>query len=517
MALNNWALSLVEGQLRAREAFRVLALRQGAKAEEAERFAEETVALPALVELDKSRRKAHEASGKKSPYRPVSTVVPWSAYAMRYAWNRAKDEVAPWWEENSKECYSSAFERLSRAFRDYFASRDGTRKGPRVGWPDLKRRRGKQSASFTTGAIKVLDRHHVQLPVVGVLRTKEQTDKLRLKLEAGTARILRATLVTNGPRTWVSFAVLVEKTGRVAQLSGMAGHDVGVRSFLVSSDGTVAGNPRAIKSVEKKISRYQRHLDRQHRAGSPRCFNADGTHVQGACHWKERSRRSRVAQGRLSRLQQRASDVRNDAVHKAAHRAASTYAVNVVEDLGVSKLGHKGKGKRGFNRAWADASPAQHRRQFSYKSPKYGSLLLLAASWFPSSKLCSRCRTKKASLSRNARVFRCDACGLTIDRDLNAAINLAALAELAFLCLLAQLATGVPVDWSHLPVRPDGWEAASTRSSRGCARAGGRKAEGGGRETSRANTAGYCPFDREAASHRPPFGVALAPAMSEVA
>ena len=510
----NWARDLVEEQLRVREAFRVLALRQGARAEEAEGFAEEAAALSYLVELEESRRKVHEArAGKKAPYQPVSVAVPWSAPAMRYVWNRVKDEVAPWWGENSKECYSSAFEALSRAFGDHFSSRDGGRKGPRVGWPRPKGRRGQQSTSFTTGAVKVLDRHHVQLPVVGVLRTKEQTDKLRLRLEAGTARALRATLVTKGSRTWVSFGVAREKPAKVTTLSGVAGHDVGVHALLVSSDGTVTGNPKAFEGVEKKVSRYQRHMDRQHRAGSPRCFNSDGTHVQGACYWRDRSRRAREAQHRLSRAHQEAADVRADAVHKASHQAAGTYAVNVVEDLGVSQLGRKGNGKRGFNRAWADASPAEHRRQLSYKCPRYGSALWLAARWYPSSKLCSGCRAKKPHLSRNARVFHCDSCGLAIDRDLNAARNLAALAELAVLCRLAQLVTGVPVDWSHLPVRPDGWEVASTRSSRGCARAGGQGNLADGGEVRRRSrktsvTAETRSFDREAAE--PPTG-ALVP------
>ncbi|MHB1503855.1 MAG: zinc ribbon domain-containing protein [Acidimicrobiales bacterium] len=84
--------------------------------------------------------------------------------------------------------------------------------------------------------------------------------------------------------------------------------------------------------------------------------------------------------------------------------------------------------------------------------------------------------------SSSARVFHCEHCGLTIDRDLNAAKNLAAQAELACICLMAGLSTGTPVDWSKLPIPPYGWEPdQSTRSSRGSARAGGRKAGGRGR------------------------------------
>jgi hypothetical protein len=110
----NWAKALVEDQLAAREVFRTLALRQGARAGEAEGFAEAAARIGYLVEMNEGRRKTHvaevAAGERKGDYRPVSEPVPWSAEAMRYVWNRMKDEVAPWWAESSKECYSSAFE-----------------------------------------------------------------------------------------------------------------------------------------------------------------------------------------------------------------------------------------------------------------------------------------------------------------------------------------------------------------------------------------------------------------------
>ena len=466
----NWGLGLVEDRLDARSAYRVLALRQGATADEATAWAKEMV------------------------------PVPWSLPALRRIWNQEKDDVAPWWAENSKECYSSAFEALSVAFKNYFDSRSGARRGSRVGWPQTKRRGGRQSVAFTTGAIAVLDRHHVRLPVNGKLRVKEPTDKLRVRLAAGAARILRATLTTEGSRTYASFAVIAKRSAPARTPQGVCGHDVGISALVTSSDSHVVENPRAKEQVGKKVSRYQRRMDRQHRTGSPTCFAPDGTHVQGTCHWKERSKRSVKNQARLRRAHAKAANVRRDTICKASHRAAATYAVNVVEDLNASGMGARGRGRSGFNAALRDAALAELRRQLSYKSSWYGSSLWLAQRWYPSSKLCSTCRTPNAGLSRSARVFHCGSCGLVIDRDLNAAKNLAALAELACACLMAQLMTGEPVDWSKLPVRPLGWEPDhSTRSSRGCARAGGPRTEGGERKTARCNSAGDRSFDREAA------------------
>ena len=510
----NWGLGLVEEHLRARAAYRVLALRSGASISEADEWAKLMVPVPwKLAQLrkiwndEKDLVTARSDSERAAASEHIHARRVYETLALRQGATakeacRFADKVVPgvgWWSENSKEAYSSGFEALAQAFTNYSDSASGKRKGPRVGWPRHKGRRGRQSVSFTTGAIKVVDRHRVQLPVVGVVRVKEPTDKLRQRIGAGTARILRATLVTEGGKTYVSFAVIAKRGASAKALKGVGGHDVGISALVTSSDGAVAGNPRASRQEAKHISRYQRRMDRQHRTGSPACFGPDGTHIKSACRWQARSKRSKKNQARLAKAHAGAANVRRDTIHKASYRAATTFAVNVVEDLGVSGMGRKGRGKRGFNRAWADAALAEYRRQLAYKCPWHRSSLWLADRWYPSSKMCSACRTEKADLPRTARVFHCDACGLTIDRDLNAAKNLAALAELAAVCLLAQLVTGTPVDWSKLPIRPDGWERdQDTRSSRGCARAGSRKADGGGRKTARRSSVGDRPFDREA-------------------
>ena len=508
----NYMLDLINEQLRAREQFRIIAILQGASHDEAISFAEKACAIPYLVEMNEKHKKDHEAkiaAGKRksSEYIYVSKWCPWSMEAMRYIWNRIKDEVAPWWKENSKECYSSAFEGLARAFKNYFDYRDGKRKGAPVGWPKYKKRSGRQSVGFTTGGIDILDRHHVRLPVIGAHRVKESTDKLRLKIMAGDARILRATLVDEGGKTYVSFGVLVRREVKITNPTNdfpcqVSGHDVGITKLITSSDGSVVENPRAAKQVKKKISRYQRRMDRQHRVASPKCYNPDGTHISGTCHWKDRSIRARENQTRLQKSYARAARIRKDTIHKASYHAATTNAVNVVEDLKVEQMGRKGHGKRAFNRAQHDATMAEYRRELGYKHSWYGSQLWLAAWWYGSSKTCSKCKTKKVNLSRSARIFYCDNCGLTIDRDLNAAKNLQALAELACMCILAQISTGTPVDWSKIPVRPFGWEPdKNTRSSRGCARAGGKKTKGGERKTARSDlqNEAVTAFDREAA------------------
>jgi len=172
--------------------------------------------------------------------------------------------------------------------------------------------------------------------------------------------------------------------------------------------------------------------------------------------------------------------MQRDAVHKTSHRLATQQLVNVLEALFVAGMVRHAPGKRGSNRAAHQANLALLGRHMGYKHRWYHGVLLLADQWFPSSKMCSRCHHINRTLKRSDIVFRCPepGCGLVLDRDLNAARNLEWLAQLAALAVLCQMATGVPVDWSKLPVRPWGWQPPRsavarphTRSSRGSARA----------------------------------------------
>jgi putative transposase len=122
--------------------------------------------------------------------------------------------------------------------------------------------------------------------------------------------------------------------------------------------------------------------------------------------------------------------VRRDVLHKATTVLAQQHHVVVVETLNASGMRAKGGArKRGLNRALADAALAEIRRMLGYKTRWYSSVLVEADRFFPSSKTCSACGRRKPNLTLADRVFECDSCGMRIDRDLGAAINLARLGE----------------------------------------------------------------------------------------
>jgi putative transposase len=122
--------------------------------------------------------------------------------------------------------------------------------------------------------------------------------------------------------------------------------------------------------------------------------------------------------------------VRRDVLHKATTSLAQQHQVITVETLSASGMRSAGGArKRGLNRSLADAALAEVRRMLGYKCAWYGSALLEADRFFPSSKTCSGCGRRKPSLTLAERTYACSSCGLVIDRDLNAAVNLARLGE----------------------------------------------------------------------------------------
>ncbi len=333
--------------------------------------------------------------------------VPYTLPALRRRWNRAKAAVAPWWQENSKEAYSAGLDGLARALKTYFESRAGKRAGPRVGFPRFRKKtRGRQSVRFNTGAIRIHDRTHIVLPRLGRLRTHEPTTMLAERIQAGTARILSATLSLDGDRWYASFTCEIDRGERQPRLPmSIVGVDAGIRHLAILSTGETVANPRPLRKAHRQIARLNRALARRQR---------------GSRHWNDAARR-------LGRAHARVRHIRADAMHKLTSRLARTYGSIVVEQLNVSGMLQN----RRLARALADAGLGELRRQLGYKCPWYGSRLILAPMFFPSSKTCSRCRAAKATLPLSAQVFRCDHCDAALDRDLNAAANLAALAAVS--------------------------------------------------------------------------------------
>lgn len=163
----------------------------------------------ALVKAVMDQRAAERTYGLATDQ--LTPAMGWSLSALRKVWNTRKGEYAPWWSENSKEAYNTGLDGLARGLDNWSKSRDGTRAGKPLGFPRFKSARSRRTVRFTTGAIRVeADRHHITLPRLGTIRTHESTRALARRIEAGTARILSATVVQDSAGRWhCSFQTLV--------------------------------------------------------------------------------------------------------------------------------------------------------------------------------------------------------------------------------------------------------------------------------------------------------------------
>lgn len=347
------------------------------------------------------------------PDEQLTESLSWSLPALRKAWNAAKTKVAPWWSGVSKEAFNTGLDALARGLKNWTDSRKGARAGRPVGFPRFKsRRRTTPSVRFTTGAIRVEpDRMHVVLPRLGRLKLHESARKLARRLDNDTARIMSATLRRDGGRWHVSFTVEVERAERSpARPGSVVGVDVGIKHLAVLSTGELVDNPRHLTAAQTRLRALGRALSRK--TGPDRRIG------------RRPSKRWERASARLGRAHARVSNLRRDGLHKLTTRLTREHGTVVVEDLNVAGM----LANRRLARHIADAGFAEIRRQVSYKTTWNGGRLLVVDRWYPSSKTCSGCGTVKTKLALSEREYECEACGLVIDRDRNAARNLAALA-----------------------------------------------------------------------------------------
>jgi putative transposase len=303
--------------------------------------------------------------------------------------NSLKRSQFSWMYKSSKCAPQEALRDLHRAFQNFYR---GLKTGRKVGFPRFKKK-GVRDSFRLTGAIR-LHKRGIQLPRLGVIRIKEK----RRSYYSG--RILSATVRRRADRWFVSVTVEEEIPDPVTPAGGAVGVDLGVKTLATLSDGTTFANPRALGRRLRKLRQLSRSLSRK-RNGS-----------------KNREK----AKLRLAKMHLRIFNIRQDTLHKVTTYLAKNHGKIVIENLNVSWM----LSNKRLARAIVDVGMHEFRRQLEYKCKWYGSELVVVSRTFPSSKMCSRCGHKKQELSLSEREYHCEECGLQIDRDLNAALNLVA-------------------------------------------------------------------------------------------
>jgi putative transposase len=321
-----------------------------------------------------------------------------SAMDLHRDLNALKQTAVPWMYEVSKCAPQEALRNLDNAFAHFFRRVKLKRAGKlhgKVGYPQPKSKKRGLDSFRLTGSIVVFS-DAIQLPRLGRLRLKERG---YLPI---TAKILSATVSEQAGRWYVS--VLVEQEHVAPVNTGpIVGVDLGVKTLATLSDGAIVPNPRHLRSCLKQLKCCQRAVSRKQKGSSNR----------------------KKAVRRLARLHRRVAHQRANTLHQFTSRLAKTNSVVVIEDLNVAGM----LKNHHLAQAIGDVGFGAFRRQMTYKAAWYGCQVLIARRWEPSSKTCSGCGWIDADLRLADRTFRCGDCGLVLDRDLNAALNLAQLAE----------------------------------------------------------------------------------------
>lgn len=341
---------------------------------------------------------------------PEHVSVKWSLDALRKVWNEVKDDEAPWWAANSKECYSSGIADLTQALCNWKASKAGQRRGKRVGFPKFKSRRSDTPrVRFTTGTMRLTeDRRTVTVPVIGPLRSKENTRRLQRPLAQGRARILSMTVSERWGRLFVSvnYAMRTPTTRPTPVKSeSRAGVDLGLRTLATIADTegdiTEVPNPAPLRATMAQRRRAGRQLSRR---------------IPG-------SRGHSRAKTKLARMDRRAVHLRREAWHQLTKELAATYGEVVIEDLDLAAM-KKSMGRRAFRRSVSDAALGMFAPMLTYKAERSGSRVVVADRWYPSSQLHHGCGCQLIAPHRLAKQLVCEATGELVDRDRNAALNL---------------------------------------------------------------------------------------------
>jgi putative transposase len=371
------------------------------------------------------------------------TQVPWSGFDLINAFNGWKktgdagrvftvDTAGEtqivvtglsWRGQVCQQVFEEAAMDCGRALSAWSDSRRGKRRGKRVGFPRFKKKTG-AVASFRLrnkhsrgrpSAIRVGDHDRarsVTLPRIGQVAVFDDTRRLRRMLAKDRAKILFATISRHGGRWWVSLNVAaadLHPAHRHAPRDrtdpgGWVGVDRGLSTFAVAAtvDGTevtrITDAPKALAAGMKRQRRLAKSLSRKQTG----------------------SRNRRDAAATLGRHHHHVANVRRHFLHQVSNALVKTHDRLVIEDLNVSGMlaNHR------LARAISDAGWAQFARLLGYKQAWRGGMLAVADRWYPSSKLCPQCGAIRGDLTLADRVFTCG-CGYSVDRDTNAAVNLA--------------------------------------------------------------------------------------------
>jgi putative transposase len=314
-----------------------------------------------------------------------------------------------WYYEVSKYTPQQALRNLETAFKNFHTLQKKSQykllhyktvNGVKIstglqGLPRFKKK-GQNDSFYLEGAIRFKD-NKIKLPKIGWVKLSESLDIDTIK---------NCTISRKANQWYISFKTEYIPVKTVKKHDAV-GIDLGIKTLATLSNGEVFKNQKPYKNAKTKLRKQQKEVSRRYKKGA-----------------ESQSSNYKKSVQKLAKTHAMIANIRKDAIHKITSYLAKNFETVVIENLKVKNMSKNKK----LASAILDGGFFEFKRQLEYKKIWYGGKVIIADTFYPSSKLCSNCGNKKDNLKLSERKYICDSCNFEIDRDLNASINLEKLA-----------------------------------------------------------------------------------------
>ncbi|MBB4950307.1 putative transposase [Kitasatospora gansuensis] len=329
---------------------------------------------------------------RKAAWKADRSKLPSGALAKTVITDAKKTDARSWLGSVSVDALQSSLRDLDTAYRNFYDSLSGKRRGRPVGLPRFKSRKdNRQSLRFSRNGFRIRGNGKLNLAKIGDVRVKWAR-----ALPADPSSV--TVVLDPSGRYHASFVVDIEPE-HLPALDAEVGIDLGLTTYAVMSDGTVIDNPRFLRKAERRLKAAQRVLSRK----------AKG------------SRNRAKARRKVAKAHARVADTRMDWMHKQTTRLIRETQAIYLEDLNVRGLARTRLAKSVYDAGWST-----FRRLLTEKAARYGRHVGVIGRYEPTSQVCSTCGVPDGPKPLNVRTWKCGACGTSHDRDLNAARNILA-------------------------------------------------------------------------------------------
>ena len=329
-----------------------------------------------------------------------------SIYDIKKEFNTIKREQYPFVYEVSKGANQQPFIYLDKAFKKFFADF----KRGKVSYPKFKHKKENQGSYYISGdEVVIKDNKYLKVPKLGLVKLRE---KLRFN-----GKINNVVISQKADKYFASFSMEIteeeyKRTHKNVKPNRLnVGIDLGISNFVTLSNGLVITSPKPLDKLTKSLIRLSRQLNKKQHPKT----KSDAK--QGV----KKSNNYVKASLKVAKLHTKIANNRLDFLHKFTSHLVRNYDNIGLETLQVTNMMKNHR----LAKSLSDVSLSKFNEILEYKAKYNGVSIIRADRFYPSSKTCSHCGSIKSDLKLSDRTFKCNECGYTIDRDLNASINLA--------------------------------------------------------------------------------------------